>query len=185
MASDANNVSSDRPVPDEKQMEQDELREEISNIILSLVSWDALKNQLKTIVISSLVSKAMHFMKRSAINGGLKVTGSLARIAMLTLRHSYASMVGVMFQRFALAYVKFITGIATGVGIFLGLSGFADLICLGWDWADSKQLGDEKFVNAYSIMSMMQNEQVYGYKTMEYSPAMFIEHYNSRGSERV
>lgn len=133
---------------------------------------------------ASLVNEMATVLKRVVKYSAAKFNGVVAqavRLAEKTVMAEYirtlgfgALRAGLLASRVLLSTLKAVTVI----GIIFDIVGLIDLFFLGSDPFSSSRYEGIKFVNIYSEMDLEMNRLQWGFKTVEYSPALFISFYN-------
>lgn len=141
--------------------------------------WETVAISLGTVYVSAL--KRIVAYAEKMFN---KVTKSFVLMAERTIFSTIVHTAGnLALTNGARAFKLLASSLkaVTVVGMILDIVGLIDLALIGQDFFGHKNLVGKNFPKSYSEMDLRFKEQVYGYKTVEYSPAMlmtFIQQYN-------
>lgn len=138
-----------------------------------------------TILASSFFSTYVATLKRLAAIANEqfeKVTISAALRAQKVMFSQIASGSVMLMRRFGPMGFKLLTSTLkslTVAGAILDILGFVDLFLLGTDLYNLRNLQGQAFVDMLSENDLNEKEQVYGYKSFEFSPIYFVSIYDA------
>ncbi len=124
--------------------------------------------------ISSALIKLFKFGQEKFIKVTTNMIGIAQRTAFSNIIKAsgfQALKLGTRLFKFAISSLKMLTV----VGMILDVVGLIDLFFLGSDVFGQNNLRDKSFTESYSKADLTMLEQVYGYKTVEFSPAYYFE----------
>lgn len=111
-----------------------------------------------------------------------QLTKTLVFLAQKTIFHSVVAHSGAMALKFAAAAFKFLSStlkVVSIVGIVLDALGLVDILFIGRDLFGLANLNGQDAVDFIcSQRDLDVKYEVYGYKSVEYSPAMFLQTYD-------
>lgn len=153
----------------------------LRGILGSLSSSEFYTEQLPAMLVNEFASVLKRVVKYSAVKFDGVVLNSI-RIAERTLVAEFAKTIGYGLMRGGKMLARLLTSTLkniTLVGMILDFVSLIDLFFLMGDVWGQQKYGGSQMVEEYSVMDLKVNEYQYGFKTFEFSPAVFIALYTN------
>lgn len=167
-------------LPVDGEVDQNKVRAFFENLGEQFTTWEFYA-QVGTIFLNEFatIMKGLLSYAEKAFEKAAKI---MVSIAQKTIFQHLALGIGINSLSMGARVFKMLASslkMASVVGMIFDVLGLVDLVLIGKDLFGTNNLGDQSFVDGYSRIDFLALEEAFGYKSVEFSPALYITLYNS------